>query len=253
MAKVTLDFEPKNVPKDIGAGLTLAMVAIPDSIASAILAGVNPVFAFNSMMVGMPVAGLFTSSQFMNIGLTAAMMMAVADGLTGINGDSIITALITLTVMIGLFQILLGWLKLGVFTRFISNAVMIGFLTGVATVLILGQLGDLTGYQSEYSNKVMQALDLITHPTRIDLATTLTGVGTILLILVLARTRLRNFSLALAVLLSSIAVVLLKLDSVALVGDTNEIFAAIPIPALPDLALMRSLMLPPGFRNSALA
>jgi MFS superfamily sulfate permease-like transporter len=57
MAKAILDFEPKNVPKDIGAGLTLAMVAIPDSIASAILAGVNPIFAFNSMMVGMPVAG----------------------------------------------------------------------------------------------------------------------------------------------------------------------------------------------------
>ena len=43
MAKVTLDFEPKNIPKDVGAGLTLAMVAIPDSIASAILAGVNPI------------------------------------------------------------------------------------------------------------------------------------------------------------------------------------------------------------------
>ena len=46
------------VPKDIGAGLTLAMVAIPDSIASAILSGVNPILAFNSMMTGMPVAGL---------------------------------------------------------------------------------------------------------------------------------------------------------------------------------------------------
>jgi sulfate permease, SulP family len=241
---MNLSFSRKNLASDLSAAVTMAIVAIPDAIASALLAGFNPIHGFNALMVGMPVGSLFTSSQFMNIGLTAAMMMAVADGLTGINGDSIITALITLTIMIGLFQILLGWLKLGVFTRFISNAVMIGFLTGVATVLILGQLGDLTGYQSEYSNKVMQALDLITHLNEIDLATTLTGVGTILLILALARTRLRNFSLALAVLLSSIAVVLLNLDSVALVGDTNEIFAAIPIPALPDLALVRSLMLP---------
>jgi SulP family sulfate permease len=172
------------------------------------------------------------------------MMMAVADGLSGIDSGSIVTALVTLTVMIGLLQLLLGWLKLCVFTRFISNAVMVGFLTGVATVLILGQLGDLTGYQSAYNNKVMQALDLITHPTGIDPATTLTGLGTILLILVLARTRLRNFSLALAVLLSSIAVVLFDLDSVELVGDTNEIFGAIPLPALPDLSMVRSLLLP---------
>lgn len=241
---MNLSFSRRNLASDLSAAVTMAIVAIPDAIASALLAGVNPIHGFNALMVGMPVGSLFTSSQFMNIGLTAAMMMAVADGLNGVNTDSIITTLVTLTVMIGLFQILLGWLKLGVFTRFISNSVMIGFLTGVATVLILGQLGDLTGFQSEYSNKVMQALDLITHPTRIDLATTLTGLGTIALILILARTRLRNYSLALAVLLSSIAVVLLKLDSVALVGDTNEIFAAIPLPALPDLALVRSLLLP---------
>jgi SulP family sulfate permease len=195
-------------------------------------------------MVGMPIGSLFTSSVFMNIGLTAAMMMAVADGLAGIDSGSIVAALVTLSVMIGLFQLLLGWLNLGVFTRFISNSVMIGFITGVATVLILGQLGDLTGYQSEYSNKVMQALDLVTHPTGIDLATTLTGVGTIILILLLARTRLRNYSLAVAVLISSVAVGLLGLESVELVGDTNEIFGSIPMPALPDLALVRSLMLP---------
>jgi SulP family sulfate permease len=239
-----LSFNRKNLASDIGAAVTMAIVAIPDAIASALLAGVNPTHGFNALMVGVPVGSLFTSSEFMNIGLTAAMMMAVADGLTGIDGGSIVTALVTLSVMIGLFQILLGWLKLGVFTRFISNAVMIGFLTGVATVLILGQLGDLTGYQSEYNNKVMQALDLVTHPTGIDPATTLTGLGTIILILILARTPLRNYSLAVAVLIASVAVAILNLDSVELVGDTNKIVGAIPLPALPDLRMVRSLLLP---------
>jgi SulP family sulfate permease len=222
----------------------MAIVAIPDAIASALLAGVNPIHGFNALMMGVPVGSLFTSSEFMNIGLTAAMMMAVADGLVGIDSGSIVTALVTLSIMIGLFQILLGWFKLGEFTRFISNAVMIGFLTGLATVLILGQLGDLTGYESEYSNKVMQAIDLLLHPTGIDVATTLVGLGTILLILLLERTRLRNYSLAIAVLLASIAVGVLNLDSVELVGDTNEIVGAIPMPALPDLSMVRALLLP---------
>jgi len=241
---MNLSFDRKNLGADIGAAVTMAIVAIPDAIASALLAGVNPTHGFNALMVGTPVGSLFTSSQFMNIGLTAAMMMAVADGLAGVDSGSMVTALVTLTVLVGVFQLILGLLKLGVFTRFISNAVMIGFLTGVATVLILGQLGDLTGYQSEYSNKVMQALDLLLHPSGIDLATTVTGVGTIALILILARTRLRNYSLAIAVLLSSVAVTLIGLDSVALVGDTNEIVGAIPLPALPDLSMMRSLLLP---------
>jgi sulfate permease, SulP family len=241
---MNLSFSRKTLASDLGAAVTMAIVAIPDAIASAILAGVNPTHGFNALMVGTPIGSLFTSSQFMNIGLTAAMMMAVADGLAGIESNSITTALVTLAVLIGAIQILLGWFKLGVFTRFISNAVLIGFLTGVATVLILGQLGDLTGYQSEYNNKVMQAIDLLLHPSGIDLVTTLIGVGTIVLILVLGRTRLRNYSLAIAVLLSSVAVALLGLDSVALVGDTNEIVGAIPLPALPDLAMVRSLLLP---------
>jgi MFS superfamily sulfate permease-like transporter len=81
-----LDFQRENVPNDVGGGLTMAMVAVPDSIASASLAGVNPAFAFNSMMVGMPIAGLFTSSQFMNCALTNAMMLAVGDALVGVTG-----------------------------------------------------------------------------------------------------------------------------------------------------------------------
>jgi len=241
---MNLSFDRKTLASDLGAAVTMAIVAIPDAIASALLAGVNPTYGFNALMVGTPVGSLFTSSQFMNIGLTAAMMMAVADGLAGIDSSSMVTALVTLTVLIGVFQLILGLFKLGVFTRFISNAVMIGFLTGVATVLILGQLGDLTGYQSTYSNKVMQAVDLLLHPSQIDMTTTVIGVGTIALILLLGRTRLRNYSLAAAVLLSSVAVAMLGLESVALVGDTNEIIGAFPLPALPDLSLVRSLLLP---------
>ena len=70
-------FDRKNIPNDAGAGLTMAMVAVPDAIASAILAGVSPTFAFNALMTGVPVGSLLTGTQFMNIGLTSAMMLAV--------------------------------------------------------------------------------------------------------------------------------------------------------------------------------
>ena len=69
----------KNLSGDIGAGLTMALVAVPDSMASAIfLAGVNPLYAFNAMMIGVPIGSLFTSFQFMNLALTGAMMLGVA-------------------------------------------------------------------------------------------------------------------------------------------------------------------------------
>jgi SulP family sulfate permease len=239
-----LDFNSKNLPADIGASITMALVAVPDAIASAILAGVNPTYGFNALIVGTPLGSLFTSSQFMNIGSTAAMMMAVGGVMAGFSDENIFPALVTLTVLIGLFQLLLGVLKLGVFTRFISNAVMIGFFTGVATVLILGQLGDLTGFDSAYSNSVMQAIDLLLHPGQIDIPTLITGLATIGIIILLGRTKLRNYALAIALLLASVAVLLLGLDSVELVGDSFQISAAFPTPALPSLSMVGKLLMP---------
>jgi len=171
-------------------------------------------------------------------------MLAVGGVMAGFREADTLAALVTLTVLIGLFQLLLGIFKLGVFTRFISNAVMIGFFTGVATVLILGQLGDLTGYSSAYSNKVMQAIDLLLHFREIDIPSLITGLATIGIIILLERTKLKNFSLAVALLAASIAVLALNLGTVTLVGDSFHISAAFPTPTLPSLSMVRTLIMP---------
>jgi SulP family sulfate permease len=244
IAMARLDFDTKTLPADIGASITMALVAVPDAISSAILAGVNPTYGFNALIVGTPIGSLFTSSQFMNIGSTAAMMLAVGGVMANFSAENTLSALVTLTVLIGLFQLLLGVFKLGVFTRFISNAVMIGFFTGVATVMILGQLGDLTGYDSAYSNKVAQAVDLLLNLDQVDWPSLLTGLATIGVIILFNRTRLRNYSLAIALLLASIAVMILGLESVELVGDSFEITSSFPTPTLPDLSMVNGLIMP---------
>jgi SulP family sulfate permease len=240
----TLDFDRKNIPTDAGAGLTLAMVAIPDSIASAILAGVNPVFAFNSMMVGMPVAGLFTGSQFMNCALTSAMMLVVAGAVAGTAEADMASLLVTLTILVGLFQLLLGVLKLGGLTRFISNAVMTGFFTGIAVTIILSQLGDLTGYESEAGSNLTRAIDLLFNLREIHVPSLVTGLVTIALIFLMIRTRLKNYALILALLGASAAVGLLGIESIHQVGDSHDITGALPSLALPSLALVPQLLLP---------
>ena len=110
-----LDFKPANLPADLTSAAASAMIAIPDAIASAILAGVNPTYAFNALMLGTPAGSLFTGSQFMAIGLTSAMMLAVNDARLEL-GSAPITALFTLTLLVGLFQVLFGVFKLGQFT-----------------------------------------------------------------------------------------------------------------------------------------
>ncbi len=69
---------------DLIAGLVNAIVSIPGGIANGVLAGVNPVYGLYSMMVGTPIAALFTSSVIMNVDATSATSLATLDALAGI-------------------------------------------------------------------------------------------------------------------------------------------------------------------------
>ena len=137
-----------------------------------------------------------------------------------------------------------GLLRLGRLMRFVSNAVMVGFLTGVSVLVVLSQLGDFTGYGSEYSNKVLQTVDLLAHPAQIQAQTFAIGLLTVLLILVFDRTRLRNFSMLLAMVIASLAVIALEWQGVQQVGDVAVIPSGLPLPGLPKLSLIPELIAP---------
>jgi SulP family sulfate permease len=197
----------------------------------------------NAMMVGMPIAGLFTSSQFMNVNLTAAMMLISANVLGGYSSDTVAGPMMTLTLLTGVFMVLMGVLNLGRMTRFVSNAVMTGFFTGIAVTIILGQLGPLTGYASEYDNDVLAAFDLLRNLSEIDPQTFAIGLLTIFIIVVLAGTRVHAFGLIVAMVVASVAVSLLGWD-VHLVGDMFEISGGFPLPALPDFSAIPAMLIP---------
>ena len=130
--------------RDLVAGLVMAVVNIPGALANGLLAGVNPVFGLYSMMAGTTVAAVFTSSVIMNVDSTSATALATLDALSGIPGDQQLAYLVVLGLLVGLFMLVFGLLKLGFLVRFISNAVMTGFLSGLGVLTILGQVGDLT-------------------------------------------------------------------------------------------------------------
>ena len=239
-----LGFGRKTIAADLAAGVVNAVTSIPEAMASAILAGLNPIQGLYAITIGTPVGALTTGSVFMNVSITSAMALAVGDALAGYAGEAKLEAVILLTLMVGLFALLLGILKLGTLTRFVSNAVMTGFLTGVALLIILGQLGDLSGYSSGHANKVRQTVDLVLHLGQVDPHTLVTGLFTLALIVVLNRTRLKTFSMVVAMLLASLLPLLLGWDTVTLVGDVAEIPRSLPTPKLPDLALIRDLVAP---------
>ena len=142
-----------NLVADLIAGLTTAVSSIPDSMASALLAGINPLTGLYTMILATPIGALFTSSEMMHISTTSALSLAVASSLVGISPDMKLQAVFMLAFMVGVIQITLGLLKMGYLVRFVPFSVMTGFLNGVAILIILGQFSDFTGYSSPFSNR----------------------------------------------------------------------------------------------------
>jgi SulP family sulfate permease len=228
---------------DLIAGLTTGVANIPDAMASGVLAGINPVQGLYAIMVGTPLGAIFGSSTYMNIATTSALAITAGSAIAGYSGDSRDTAITTLALLTGLAMVIAGLLRMGRLLRFISNSVVIGFLTGVSINVILSQLGDFTGYSSEYSNKVVKAVDTLLHLNQIDVYTLAIGLLTVAVILLVDRTRLRNFSMLFGMVIGTAALLLLDWTSVQQVSDIATIPGSLPMPKLPDFSLVPALWL----------
>ena len=176
--------------KDTVAGLVLGVESVPDGLAAGLLAGVNPLAGLYAYLFGTIGGSLFTSSSFMAVQATGAMAVVVADvPAVHASGDSA-RALFTLSVLTGLVMLAAGFLRLGSVLRFVSNAVMVGFISAVGLNIILGQLANLTGYKAEGANRVVRAFNTVIHPGELHWQSLGVGAATIVLILLLERTRL---------------------------------------------------------------
>jgi SulP family sulfate permease len=237
-------FSTKTLVGDMSAGLTKAIDSVTGGMANAVLAGVNPVHGLYTALAATPIGAIFTSSVVMNIDSTGAIAATVGSMLLVYPVEQRPQALVALTLLVAVFMLAAGLLKLGFLTRFISNAVLRGFITGIAVNIILGQLSDFTGYSSDYSNKVIKGLDTLVHFNQVDWPTLLVGMVTVTLIIVLDRTKLNKVSLLIALVVASALVPLLNFTSVPLVSSLGPMPDALPRPVLPDLSFVPGLIGP---------
>jgi SulP family sulfate permease len=178
---------------DTRAGVVLGVESVPDGLASGLLAGVNPVAGLYSYLFGMVGGALFTGTAFMAVQSTGAMAIVVADVDLASRADPE-RSLYTLALLTGIVMIAAGAARLGRLLRFVSTPVMTGFITAVGVNIVLGQLGNFTGYEApgEGEGRVARTVQLLLSIGRIELASTVVGVVTVALILVLQRTGLRS-------------------------------------------------------------
>ncbi len=227
------------------AGLVLGVESVPDGLAAGLLAGLNPVAGLYSYLYGLAAGALFTSTTFMAIQGTGAMAIIVAD-VDLASRDDPVRALVTLSMLTGVVMIVAGVLRLGSFLRFVSNSVMTGFITAVGVNIVLGQLDDFTGYEADGANRVLRALDLLFNFWKIDVPTIVVGATTIVLIVVLQRTRLGPLGLVVGVFAGSALGALLRAygSDIVQVRDIAEVPRSLPLPMLPALRDVAVLILP---------
>lgn len=228
---------------DVIAGLTFAMVNVPQSLGHALLASVNPVFGIYTLIVAMPVGAVFTGSVFMNVSTTSSLCVATAAVLGGYEPETRAQALVSLVFLVGVIQLLAGIFRLGYVVRFVSHSVMTGFLNGIAVLIVLGQLGTLTGFRSTHTNRVAQAWDLVANAGQLNPLVTAVGVGTLALIGLLLHTRLRKFAFLVSIVVVTLAVALLGGEAVPTVGDMARVSTGLPRLTFPPVAFFPELLL----------
>ncbi|MSY80157.1 MAG: SulP family inorganic anion transporter, partial [Actinobacteria bacterium] len=229
---------------DASAGLVLGLQSVPDGLATGLLAGVNPLAGLYGYMVGTVSGAFSTSSSFMAVQGTGAMAMLVADVAVLRESSSPSRALVTLSVLTGIAMLVAGLLKLGSMLRFVSNAVMVGFINAVGVNIVLGQLANLTGYSADGPNRVVRAVNTFLHPGLLDGRTLAVGLCTVALIVVLERTPLRSLGLVVAVIATSASVHLLGWEQVATLNDLGVTLSGLPRPELPLLSVVPALLVP---------
>jgi sulfate permease, SulP family len=229
---------------DTTAGLVLGVQSVPDGLATGLLAGLNPSAGLYGYMIGTAGGALFTSSAFMAVQGTGAMAIVIAD-VPGLSGDDAPgRALVTLALLTGAVMLVAGLLRLGSILRFVSNAVMVGFISAVGVNIVLGQLANLTGYGAEGANRVTRAARTLVRPDRWNAPTVLVGLATIALIVLLGRTKLGAMGLVVAVIATSVAVQVGGWEQVATLNDLGVTIGSLPSLELPRLRSIPTLIIP---------
>ena len=237
-------FHRRTLRDDAVAGVVLGVQSVPDGLATGLLAGVNPLAGLYAYLVGTVSGALTTSSVFMVVQGTGAMAMIIADVPAVHEGRSPDRALFTLAILTGVVMLAAGIFRLGSVLRFVSNAVMVGFINAVGVNIVLGQLSNLTGYSASGPNRVVRAVNTVLAPAHLHWQSVTIGFATVGLILLLERTRLGALGLVLAVIVTSVAAIALGWSHVATLNDLNVVVDRLPTPTWPLIAQVPALLVP---------
>lgn len=230
--------------RDVISGLTVAIVALPLSMAIAIASGVSPDRGLFTAIVGGFLVSALGGSRFQIGGPAGAFIVLVAATVAQYGVDGLILA----TMMSGAFMLLIGYLRLGTYIKFIPYPVTVGFTAGIGVIIFSSQIKELLGLTLAH-----EPGELIPKLTALGGAIgTLNGSALIISLLTIAIIVLvRMFRPSWPAMLIGVAAGSLVAVAVGLPVETigtrfGGIPRTLPVPGLPDLSLDKALAVLPS-------
>ncbi|MGG2022412.1 SulP family inorganic anion transporter [Pseudomonas sp. S8] len=199
-----------SVGRDLVVGLSGAILALPQSIAYALIAGLPPEYGLYAAIIPVLIACLWGSSWHLICGPTAAISIVLYASVSPLAvpaSQDYITLILLLTFLAGIFQWLLGLLRFGALVNFVSHSVVLGFTLGAAVVIAIGQLPNLLGLDLPAKATALASLmDLLNHLRAVDKPSLLLGLATVVVGVVLKQLLPRWPTLLITLVLASLLV-----------------------------------------------
>jgi SulP family sulfate permease len=229
---------------DLIAGMTVAMVALPLSLAIAIASGAGPEKGLVTAIVGGLLISLFGGSRVQIGGPTGAFIIVVFGVIAEHGYDGLVLA----TFMAGIIMLVAGYLRAGNLVAYVPEAVINGFTIGIAIIIASSQLKDLLGLSiaqvpAEFVAKIEA---LFAARDTVSIAALGIGLSTMLLIVALRRLVPKMPGLIVAVGVTSALVALTTLPVDTIFSRFGALPSALPVPTLPDISFERVIQLLPS-------
>ena len=223
-------YNGKKFANDLVAGIIVAIIALPLSIALALASGVGPEKGLYTAIVAGFVISALGGSRVQIAGPTAAFATIVA----GIVAKQGIDGLVWATIMAGILLVLMGILRLGSLIRFVPYTITTGFTSGIAVTIFIGQIKDFLGLTFTGSPvETMEKVEAIAHSiTTFNWQALVVGAVALAILILFPKVTKKIPPSLIAVIVCALMVKFLAMD-VNTIGSLYEISAAAPVPALP--------------------
>ena len=220
------------------AGITVAIILIPQGIAYALIAGLPPIYGLYTALVPQLIYAVFGTARQVAVGPVAMDSLIVATGVATLalaGSQSYVEIAILLALVVGIFQLLMGLLRLGFIVNFMSKPVITGFTSAVAIIIGLNQLGNLLGISFVKSDQVHFIIeDVCRRISQVNLHTTIIGLVSCAIIFTLKKIN-PKIPNALLVVILGILVLTFFGDYFSDVAIVKDIPSGLPSFSIPEI------------------